>query len=275
MSLLIFGCGYLGMQVAKLAIERGENVYGVTRSRADDLRSHGITPILGDVTAPIDFSIIGNESVDVVYCVGLDRKAGKSMREVYVDGLRNVLTSGLKFHRFLYVSSTGVYGHTGGEWIDETADTKPFEESGKIVLEAEQLLRQLATNSIILRFAGIYGPGRVLRKESLLRGEPVGGNAAKFINLIHVDDGADAVFTALASQVDGSTHNISDGNPPTRGEFFAETARLLGAPAPVFLDDALPTEANRRIRPGLFSTNLRYPTFREGLAHALTDTRAG
>jgi nucleoside-diphosphate-sugar epimerase len=274
-SLLIFGCGYLGMRVAKLAIERGEKVYGITRNRADELRSHGITPIIGDVTAPIDYGILGEESVDVVYSIGLDRKAGKSMKEVYVDGLRNVLTSSLNIHRFMYVSSTSVYGQTDGSWVDESSPTVPVEESGKIVLEAEQVLRQLAPFAIILRFAGIYGPDRLLRRDSLLRGEPVPGNAAKFINLIHVDDGANAVLAALAAAEDGSTHNISDGHPPTRGELFNETARLVDAPAPVFLEDGSSKEANRRIRPGRFSTQLRYETYCEGLAHALSDTRAG
>ena len=275
MSLLIFGCGYLGMRVAKLAIERDEPVYAVTRGREDALRSNGIIPIVGDVTEPIDYTVLGDEPVNVVYCIGLDRKAGKSMREVYVDGLRNVLTSSLKIHRFLYVSSTSVYGQNSGEWVDESSPTVPTEESGKIVLEAEQVLRELAPFAIILRFAGIYGPGRVLRRDSLLRGEPVPGSASKFINLVHVDDGAQAVLAAVAAAEDGSTHNISDGQAPTRGEFFSETARLLGAPKPTFLEDAPTTEPNRRIRPGALCTQLRYPTCREGLAQALSDTRVG
>ncbi len=275
MSLLIFGCGYLGMRVAKLAIARGEKVFGVTRDRADELRSLGITPILGDVTGALDFGVLGEESVDIVYCIGLDRRAGKSMREVYVDGLRNVLTSSLNIHRFIYVSSTSVYGQTDGGWVDETSETKPIEKSGEIVLEAEHVLRELAPNAIILRFAGIYGPDRVLRRESLLRGEPVPGSAAKFINLIHVDDGAEAVLSALATADDGAIHNISDGQPPTRGEYFTEAARLIGAMAPTFLENASTTEPNRRIRPGLFSKQLRFPSFREGLAHAVIGNHAG
>ncbi|MEO2092124.1 MAG: sugar nucleotide-binding protein, partial [Gemmataceae bacterium] len=91
--------------------------------------------------------------------------------------------------RLLYISSTSVYGQTDGAWIDETSPTEPLEESGRVILEAEQTLRQFRPDAVVLRFAGIYGPGRVLRKASLLKGEPVPGDPDRFINLIHVDDG--------------------------------------------------------------------------------------
>ena len=57
-------------------------------------------------------------------------------------------------------------------------------------------LRQFRPDAVVLRFAGIYGPGRVLRRASLLKGQPVPGDGERFVNLIHVDDGVRAVLAA-------------------------------------------------------------------------------
>ena len=78
----------------------------------------------------------------MLYAIGLDRSAGKGMREVYLDGLTNVLNVLPMPRRFIYISSTSVYGQTDGSWVDEDSLTEPAEESGRIVLECEQILRQ-------------------------------------------------------------------------------------------------------------------------------------
>jgi len=194
-STLIVGCGYLGGRVADALTLGGRPVFALTRARADELTARGIRPILGDVTDPGSLQQLP-EVERVVYAVGMDRSAGKSMREVYVGGLRNVLAALPGSPRFTYVSSTGVYGQTSGEWVTEESATDPTEESGKVVLEAEQALREVRPDATILRFAGIYGPGRLLRKQPLLKGDPYVGDADKFLNLIHVADGVRAVLAA-------------------------------------------------------------------------------
>lgn len=285
MSVLIIGCGYLGMRAAKAWVATGRQVYALTRGRADELRGHGVEPIVGDVLDPE--SLKGLPRTDtVLYAVGLDRSAGKSMREVYVQGLGNVLTApssprppGAEFAlsapggrgedgRFIYISSTSVYGQTDGSWIDETSPTEPFEESGRVVLEAEQTLRGYRPDAVVLRFAGIYGPGRVLRRASLLKGEPVPGDPERFLNLIHVDDGVRAVLAAEARAEPGQTYLIADDHPPTRREFFTRTAEMIGAPPPTF-DGSGGAEANRRVSNAKAKRELgftpRYPNFREGL----------
>src|SRR5439155_10779702 len=110
----------------------------------------------------------------------------RSMREVYVGGLGHVLDTLPTPGRFVYVSSTGVYGQTDGTWVDERSETVPTEESGRVVLEAERLLRSKLPAAVVLRFAGIYGPGRLLRRQLLVAGEPLVGDAEKWLNLIHV-----------------------------------------------------------------------------------------
>lgn len=274
-SVLIVGCGYLGGRVADAMVSAGRTVFALTRGRADTLAARGIRPILGDVTDPGSLQRLP-EVAWVVYAVGMDRTAGKPMREVYVSGLRNVLAAlparSAESPRFTYVSSTGVYGQTTGEWVTEASETNPTEESGKIVLEAEGVLREARPDATVLRFAGIYGPGRLLRRQPLLNGEPFVGDADKWLNLIHVADGVQAVLAAEV--VVGGTFNVSDGTPVTRRDFYTRLAGLLGAPPAKFEPPPTPvTEPNRRIDSRAAREALgfvpEFPSYREGLAASL------
>ena len=160
----------------------------------------------------------------------MDRSSGRSFREVYLDGLRNVLDRLPKPSRFIYVSSTSVYGQSGGEEVDETSPTEPRDENGRIVLAAEQLLRSKLPDAIVLRFAGIYGPGRIIRRAAIERGEPLIGDADKWLNLIHVDDGALAILAAEEHGRAGkAAYLVADDEPVRRREFYTFMAELLKA----------------------------------------------
>jgi nucleoside-diphosphate-sugar epimerase len=239
----------------------------MTRSRADELRARGIEPVVGDVTDP---ALRLPAADTVVYAVGLDRSAGRTMREVYVGGLTNVLNA-LPARRFIYVSSTSVYGQADGGWVDETSPTEPADESGRIVLECERLLRERRPEAIVLRFAGIYGPGRVIRRATVESGEPIAADPDGWLNLIHVEDGAGAVVAAAERGEPGRIYNVADDRPATRREFYTELAALLGAPPPRFV---LASERgnrrvnNRRMRDEL-RVELQFPDFRAGLRDAI------
>lgn len=265
---LIIGCGYLGARVGRAWLDSGRAVRALTRSRAEALASLGFEPIVGDVLEPGSLRSLPAAST-ILYSVGLDRAAGRSMRDVYVGGLRNALTALPAGGRFVYVSSTSVYGQTDGSTVDEDSPTEPLEENGRIVLEAERTLREFRPDATILRFAGIYGPDRWLRKQPLLRGEAYLGDAGKWLNLIRVEDGVRAVLAAETA-APGGTFNIADDHPATRREFYTELARLLGAPEAKFEPAPQPVrEANRRISNARARLRLgfvpEFPSYREGL----------
>jgi nucleoside-diphosphate-sugar epimerase len=203
--------------------------------------------------------------------------AGRSMREVYVGGLTNVLDALPAPRRFVYVSSTSVYGQGGGEWVDEDSPTEPVEENGRIVLECERLLRRRLPDAIILRLAGIYGPGRLIKRAAVERGEPLATDPDKTVNLIHVEDGARAVVAAAERGRTGATYNVADGRPVTRREFYGELARLLGAPSPRFepmsVDRTDRRISNRRLRSEL-GLELLYADYRAGLRQAVERGRS-
>lgn len=274
---LIIGCGYLGRRIAALWCAHKHRVFATTRStaRADEWRALGLQPILCDVLDPASLRSLPRAE-SIAYCIGFDRSTGVSMRSLYVDGLANVLAAlPQPAPRFVHVSSTSVYGQTDGEEVDENATTEPQEESGKVVLEAEQLLRSRFPSAIILRFAGIYGPGRLLRAQSIKAGEPIVGDAEKWLNLIHVEDGAAVVAAADERAAPGSIYNVSDGSPVRRRVFYAKLAEVLSAPQPRFVPlvpgEVIPPHerghrriVSRRIREELGVT-LRYPDYEAGL----------
>lgn len=264
----IIGCGYLGRRVARLWREQGKHVLALTRGRAEELQALGIEPVVGDVLDPSGWSA-KPQAATVLYAVGHDRSSGRSFREVYLDGLRHVLESFSPPERFIYVSSTSVYGQSGGEWVDEDSPTEPAEENGRVILEAERLLRAKLPAAIILRFAGIYGPGRVIRRDAVEKGEPLGGDPEKWLNLIHVEDGARAVLAAAERGRPGATYNVADGAPVRRRDFYAFLAELLGAPPPRFVRGAAVCRAGRRVAGRRMRKNLAveltFPDYRSGL----------
>jgi nucleoside-diphosphate-sugar epimerase len=277
MRKLIFGCGYLGRRVAVAWHAAGDEVHVVTRSveRAAEFQSRGWTPHVADICQPATLTRL--PTVDtVVFCVGYDRQSGQSQRDVMVDGLVHVLDHFRnRCERFIYTSSTSVYGQDAGEWVDESSPCDPTQPGGVCCLEAERRTQQ---RGVVLRLAGIYGPGRLLsRIESLQRGEPLAGRPDVWLNLIHVDDAVAAILAVEQKWSAGETFVVCDDRPIPRSEYFAMLAQLVHAPPPLF-DETQPARrgseglnkrcSNRKLRQQLGVT-LRFPTMNEGLPAAI------
>lgn len=281
MDALIVGCGYLGSRVASLWRERGHGVFVTTRSpsKADAFRERGFEPIVCDVIRPDTLNALPRVDV-LVTALALDRMSGSTMDDVYIAGLGAIVDHFLKDRmpgRWVHVSSSSVYGQTDGSWVDETSPTIPEEPAGRTVLDTERVARRFE-GVILLRFSGIYGPGRLLRRKSIEAGEPIVGDAEKWLNLIHVDDGAAGVLAAAERGEPGRIYNICDDEPVRRRDFYAAMAERLGAPPPRFAaaPPDVPTppheRGNRRIRNTRMhdelGVGLQYPNYREGLRHA-------
>jgi nucleoside-diphosphate-sugar epimerase len=213
----------------------------------------------------------------VVHALGFDRKGGDSRSEVVVAGLNRVLDVLESVPRILFTSTTGVYGQEDGSWVDETSPTAPTDEPGRIALEAEAVLRTRRPDAVIVRLAGLYGPGRMIRRDALLAGAPIVGAVDSYLNLIHIDDAAAVVVAALEHAPAGSTYLACDDRPLRRREYYRTMAEWLSAPEPRFepgegtrRERANRRVSNRKIREEL-GMRLLYPDVREGLAAALRD----
>jgi nucleoside-diphosphate-sugar epimerase len=286
MSKLIFGCGYLGERVARRWREANQEVYVVTRGkdRADEFRRQGFQEIVADITRPETLSDLPVADT-VLFAVGFDRASEKSIYDVYSGGVRNVLaTLPAETGRLIYISTTGVYGPAAGAWVDEVTRPDPRREGGRASLAAEQAITEhtVGQRSVILRLAGLYGPGRVPFIRELREGMPIPAPASGWLNLIHVDDAANVVIAADESapfENGPRVYCVSDGSPAERAEYYSEVARQIGAPPPRFVepDAASPraarAESNRRVSNARMLADLRvtlnYPDYRAGLASAV------
>ncbi len=281
MTTLIVGCGYLGLRVGHLLGKRSQPIFGTTRTeaRAERLRASGISPVIANVLDPA--SLHGLPKADrVLYCVGFDRTAGVSMRALYLDGLRNVLRAlNGKTQRLVYVSATSVYGRNDGGWVNEDSPTDPATESGRVCLDAESIALGSEFEVVVVRYSGLYGPGRILRRAAIERGEPIVGDPEKWLNLIQIDDAASAALVALDRGLSGRTYLASDDQPLPRREFYQYVAEVLGCSPPRFQapesgsaeaqrEDSNKRVSNRRIRDEL-ELVLAYPDCRAGLRAAI------
>jgi nucleoside-diphosphate-sugar epimerase len=277
MHALIFGCGYLGRRVAAIWRASGASVTALTRSHENAfvLSQQGIDPVVGDVLLPQTLQALPAADIGL-YAVGYDRQSAASKHDVYVRGVTNVLaTIGPRIRRLIYISSTSVYGQDAGEWIDETSETTPAREDGRIVLAAEEAARQACPGTVsVLRLSGIYGPGRLLRRvESVRGGEPIPANPDGFLNLIHVDDASQIVARLSCRDGAQSTYLVTDDQPVRRRDYYSLLSQLVGAGEPVFHFDGKGTGlskrcSNARLKAELGDT-LRFPTIATGLSHAL------
>jgi nucleoside-diphosphate-sugar epimerase len=298
---IIIGVGYLGGRVIKLWREAGE--YSIASTRRDHPTSEWVAAgpnwaCKADVTKPETLSWLahppalgGTSAEALLYSVGFDRTADADIQTVYAEGLRNVLTVlSPRVTRVIYISTTGVYGTAGGGWVDEETLPDPHRDGGKASLAAEEILRNhwLGKRSAILRLAGIYGPGRVPYLDKLRANEPIAAPSEGWLNLIHVDDAARIVvaidrWLAERTASDGPhVFCVSDGAPVVRGEYYAEAARLIGAPPPRFTTPAADSPAaaragadrrvsNAKLRAWMSEAgiSLAYPSYRVGLAQIL------
>lgn len=289
MTKLILGCGYLGERVARRWREDREDVVVVTRSaeKAQAFEQDGYQSLVADITRPETLSSLPAAET-VLFAVGFDRSAGGSIEDVYAGGLKNVIAAlPSRVGRFIYISTTGVYGKGTGEWVDEDTPTDPQRDGGRASLAAEGALAAslFADRGVVLRLAGIYGPGRVPFLEKLRAGEPIPAVSEGYLNLIHVEDAAATVIAAEARREprppkrSPSVYCVSDGFPVERGEYYREVARLIGAAPPTFVKPDLNSpraaraEANRRVKNtrmlAELGVELQYPDYRSGLAAIL------
>ena len=229
---LIVGCGYLGSRVAQRWLAEGSSVWAITRkpARAHELAAAGLQPILADVAGPLP----PLPRVDTMFwAVGFDRSAAATHRDIHVTGLQRVLDTLPGSPRIVFSSSTGVWGDTAGESVNEQTPAHPTREAGLTLLEAEQMLsRHRLGPGVALRFAGLYGPDRLPRLEDLRAGVPLAADPDSWLNLIHVDDAADVVVRIAAHSAPQPLYGVSDGMPVQRREWYGHLASLTGCPLP-------------------------------------------
>ena len=279
--MLIVGCGYVGARVATLHRTRGEPVVGVVRSAAsaDALERAGIVALRVNLDG--DHLELPSRDAGIYYFAP---PPDTGVTDPRIGHLLAGLAGSGQPRRIVYLGTSGVYGDCHGEWVDESRPVNPSVDRAHRRWDAECQLRRwsVATGGelVVLRVAGIYGPGR-LPLERLRRGLPmVAEDEAPWTNRIHVDDLAAVCVAAMDRAPNGALYNVSDGNPGNMADYFKRVADLVGLPRPPLVHLA---EAEGRLSEGLLSylresrrlsnrrmleqlgVTLRYPTLTQGL----------
>lgn len=288
-SLIIFGCGYVGSEVARQAVRRGMRVIALTRnaSKAEALRTEGIGAVIADLSGDDWHAEIPASADYVLNSVSSGGGGVEGYRRSYVDGMNSILRwarGSSSLGTLVYTSSTSVYPQDGGVRVEETAPTEPSSETAAVLLEAERLTREAEAEkggfrrSFILRLAGIYGPGRHHVLDQVRTGK-VAGRAEHRLNLAHRDDIVAAIWAAFNAppSVLGGTFNVADDGPARKQEVANWLADYVQVPSPEFT--GAPAGGRRAVTPDRIIDNSRlksllgwrpqFPTFREGYKNML------
>lgn len=284
--LVIFGCGYVGSEVAREALARGVQVVALTRNKAkaQELRQAGVEVVVADLAGDEWHEQIGGGPDFVLNAVSSGGGGLDGYRRSYVEGMRSVMAWAAgrgSVGTFVYTSSTSVYPQGGGVSVDEDTPTAGASERGRVLLEAEQLLTgepDACRRWFVLRLAGIYGPGRVNLIEQVRTGT-VAGRGDHHLNLIHRDDVCAAIWAAFGARrgVASGIFNVADDDAAVKSEVAGWLARRLGVAPPVF--SGVPMAGRNTVTPDRLIANdrikrvlgwrPRFASFREGYENVL------
>jgi nucleoside-diphosphate-sugar epimerase len=267
-KILIAGCGDVGNALATRLLADGCEVWGVRR-RVEAL-ARGVQPWRIDLTDRESFSAPPAAFDYLFYTASADRRDEDHYRSVYVDGLHDLLSAlrdaDCPLRRVFFTSSTAVYGQSKGEWVDESSATEPSGFNGRVLLEAEAIVREAPETGINVRLSGIYGPGRTRLARKVRDAEATA--TASWTNRIHVDDCAGALHHLMRLGNPEDLYLGSDDEPVTTAEVVAWLSTELGVPAPAPAPtENQPERLNKRCRNARLREagyQFQYPSFREG-----------
>ena len=292
---LVAGCGYTGARLARRLQQERWTVSALARSdaAAASLERAGLAAVRVDLDAeasPGTLAAVAAAAADAAIAYLVPPPDGGSSDPRLERFLAAIGTARPRV--LLYMSTTGVYGDTGGATVTEASPLAPGNDRSRRRVAAELAAQAWCAGRgvrcVVLRVPGIYGPHR-LPLERLRRGEPaLRPEDAGPGNRIHVDDLVTACVAALERPVSGA-FNVTDGDCATTTEFLLRTAALAGLPPPPLVALA---DATGRISPGMLAflresrrvdnrrmreelgVELRYARLEDGIAASLAEMQS-
>ncbi len=293
-TLLIIGCGDIALRTAKL-LQAHYRILGLLRNsdNAGRLRSHGIIPVYGNLDSPESLEKLTGIAQLILH---LAPPPNHGLRDNRTAHLLSALSKQTKNkapilpQRFVYISTSGVYGDCHDALIDESHPVNPENDRAIRRIDAEKRIRSWGKRNhvpiAILRVPGIYAADRLPLKR-LREGHPaILDSEDSYTNHIHADDLARIIVAALHRAKSGRIYHTSDDSHLKMGAYFDLVADHYGLPRPPRITRS---QAYEQISPGMLSfmkesrqlKNLRmkkelrvkllYPTVYEGVAAAQTN----
>lgn len=270
--ILIAGCGDLGVGVGQLLVDAGHEVSGIRRNPPAVAGS--IRYIKADLTLPSDIEMLDTGFDQALIILTPDGRDAQAYRHVFIDGVGNLLQTFTEKNpatAFVFISSTSVYGQTDGAWVDEDSETKPASDRGEILLAAEHAVLAQNPRNTVIRFSGIYGPGRNRLLKSVTAGVEVQKEPPAYTNRIHRDDCIGVITFIVEKKLAGekldALYVATDGDPAPMWEVASWLANEIGAPELVVKPADSSVSQNKRIsnkRIKALGYQFRYPGYRDG-----------
>ncbi|MEJ6402988.1 SDR family oxidoreductase [Yoonia sp. 2307UL14-13] len=273
-TLLSFGHGFSARALSRLLLPQDWRVIGTTRSedKAPRLMNEGVEP---RIWPGADMDPALNAATHVL----ISAAPGEDGDPVLAELRDEIAARARQFEWVGYLSTTGVYGDHGGDWVDETTPLTAATKRGIARVEAEAAWAAIPDLPLhIFRLAGIYGPGRgpfsKVRKGTARRIIKEG----QVFSRIHVADIARVLAASIARPDPGAVYNVCDDDPAPPEDVIAYAAELLNMPIPPAVDfetaDMSPMARsfyaeskkvrNDRIKDEL-GVDLLYPNYKTGL----------
>jgi len=278
----ITGCGYIGKLLAQQLLKKKIPVTGYVSSESSlaECNNRNIPCEIIDLDKPLtDIDLAEHR---LIY-LAPPPPCGKTDTRIthYLHAIET-----RKPEKFVLLSTTGVYGDCKGAWIDETTPLKPNADRAFRRADAEQQVQQFCQRLniplVILRVAGIYGPGKIPLARIKSRLPIVNKEDSPFTNRIHSEDLVNVCEQALLNPAITGIYNVTDGHPGTMYDYFIGIASAMNLPAPPAISLK---EARHQLSDGMlsymaesrriknkkllkdFGIKLRYPELQAGLKH--------
>lgn len=281
-TVLIAGCGYVGVALARHLCRLGFRVTGLRRETKS--LPACVEPFRADLLDRTALARLPGPWDSVVYVAGASEYSAQGYRAAYVTGVENLLLAlaaqGNRVRRLIFASSTGVYGRSDGSWVDEDTPVDPPPGPQRYLAEGESLVARSPFRSIALRFGGIYGPGRCSLLRRIRAGEIPETDSAAYTNRIHRDDCVGVIHHLMDLANPDSVYNAVDNEPVALGRLITWLASEMGVCLPARAEPVQPSRpghnkrcSNARLRASGYE--FRYPSFREGYGELLKDSSQG
>ncbi len=282
-TLLSIGHGYSAQALSRRLIPQGWRVIGTTRSadKAARLAAMGVEALIWPDPWAVDIAEALGQATHILTSVAPDAEGDPVVRALGGQ----IAAAGLQWVG--YLSTTAVYGHHNGDWVDEATALAPTTARGAARVKAEAEWAALGLPLHIFRLAGIYGPGRgpfeKVRDGTARRILKPG----QVFSRIHVEDIAQVLEASLLRPDPGAIYSVCDDDPASPEDVLSLAAELLGLPEPPMVpyEDAEMTPMarsfyaeNKRVRndriKAELGVKLLYPTYREGLQGLLATEKS-
>jgi nucleoside-diphosphate-sugar epimerase len=278
-KILIIGCGAIGSQLADVLSDNGHEVIGLKRNPpASD--NNKINYFTADITLRADLDDLDTDFEQLFFIVSPDERNEQSYRDIYEVGLDNLLnrfSQAAGNPNWILVSSTRVYGQSQGEWVNENSLAQPDNITSTFIRQAEQKLRDANPNNIVVRFSGIYGPGREYLLRMARQAPLIQQGPPYFTNRIHQLDCVNILLFLLEKQLIGlpleQCYLASDDDPAPLWEVISWLAERMNCPPPVIKAAGNDSVMNKRCnnkRLKALGYQFKYPGYKEGYLELIT-----